>query len=338
MKQSSPVRTDRRTSQFLLTSRNVYRLTCLWVCAGFLTATTGCQTLNVNRAENRWQPSNDRNWTPDQAILASAEITGTHYILRNIRDCNYVTDKNFVVNHFDREIDLSQIQTVDFIVVPFDPKPFLAHTMLSFGLDDGTYIGVSVEVRKELGETYKLSATFLREYELIYVLAAERDLIRSRSFNNNSEVYLFPTVAQPEQAQQLFADIITRMNGLAQHPEFYHTITNNCTTNLTKHVNKIRPDRIQENAWQVLLPGFSAKYAHEIGLIDNRIPFDDLKSIAYVNDRAARHFDDPDFSQAIRSNRYLIDRAIVAQQRRAPTQQGRSESYLSKQQRGNRRR
>ncbi len=202
--------------------------------------------------------------------------------------------------------------------------------MLSFGLDDGSYLTVSVEVRKEKGEEYNVWAGLARKFELIYILGEERDLIRLRSRFYESDVYLFPSVAQPEQAQQLFADIVERMNLLVSDPEFYNTVTNNCTTNLKDHVNQLSPDRIRWN-WKVLLPGFSAKHAYDAGLLDNRIPFKDLEAIAYVNELVEQYFDDPQFSQRIRSNRDKIDRFAQREASRQSVIQSGGQEYLESQ-------
>lgn len=279
----------------------------VFLCLSAL-ALVGCRPLQVGNGASRWEPSNDRDWKPEQAVLPYAEIDGSHYRLRNIRDCEWVTKDDFVVNHVDREIDLSQIQSVDFVMVPFGKTLALAHTMLSFGLDDGTWLGISVEVRKEKGEEYNPVLGLGPKFELIYVMAEERDLISLRVDHYDSDVYVYPTVATPQQAQLLFANIIKRINGLVSQPEFYHLLTNNCTTNLKDHVNQISPQRIRENAWQVLLPGFSAEYAYKIGLLDNRIPYDDLESIAYISPLADHSLDSASFSKTIRQNRYLIER------------------------------
>ena len=127
------------------------------------------------------RPSNEREWRPEQTRMPFVEMNGSQFTLRNVRDCNYVTSDDFVVNYHDRTIDLSQIQSVDFIVVPFKETPILAHTMLSFGLDDGTYLAVSVEVRKEIGESFSSLGGIGRRYEIIYVMGEERDLIRVRT-------------------------------------------------------------------------------------------------------------------------------------------------------------
>ena len=226
--------------------------------------------------------------------------------LKNIRHNTYVSDDDFVVDYFDRQFDLSEIQSVDFIVVPFKIKQ-IAHTMLSFGLQDGTYLTVSIEVRKEKGERFNPVLGMGRQFELMYVVGDERDLIRVRTEHRDAEVYVYPSVASPQQAQALFLDVMERANQLAVDPEFYHSIANTCTTNLAGHVNEISSKKIMYG-WRVLLPGLSAKYAYDLGLLDNRIPFEELTKIALVNDLALEHRDAPDFSQKIRAHHSRIAR------------------------------
>ena len=241
--------------------------------AGIVCA-AGCQQLNVNTLGERIQPSNDRDWISELQTPAFAEVNGHQITLRNIRSNRYVTNDDYVLEHYDRTINLGQIQSVDYVVVPFNNTPRIAHTFLSFELDDDTYIGVSVEVRREKGEGYSAWRGLTRQLELMYVLADERDLIGVRTSQRDSDVYIYPTIATPQQSQALFQSVVTRMNKLAANPEFYHTITNNCTTNLRSHVNALSPNRIPYG-WKVLLPGLSAEYAYELGLLDRRIPFED---------------------------------------------------------------
>ena len=266
--------------------------------------------------QDRFTASNERDWSPEMSALPFAKIENGQVEIHNIRNCNYVSSDEFVTRYMDRTINVSDVQTVDFIVVPFNQIAALAHTMISFGLRDGTYIAVSVEVRKEKGEKYSPFTGLVNQFEIAYVVADERDLIRVRTGHRDADVYVFPSIATPEQSQALFVDIMGRVNELAVEPEFYHTIRNNCTTNLADHVNNLSPDRIAYG-WRVLLPGLSARYAYDIGLLENRISFEELKAIAYVNDLAAKHYDDPDFSNLIRQRRRNIDR-IVSQQNIVP--------------------
>jgi len=201
--------------------------------------------------------------------VPSASLEAGVVTLKNIRHNTYVSEDDFVVEYFDRKFNLSEIQSVDYIVVPFKIKQ-IAHTMLSFGLQDGTYLTVSIEVRKEKGERYN-------------------------------------PVLGPEHAQALFLDVMERANQLALDPEFYHSIRNNCTTNLAGHVNEISSKKIRYG-WRVLLPGLSAKYAYDLGLLDNRIPFEELTELALVNDLALEHRDAADFSQKIRARHSRVAR------------------------------
>jgi hypothetical protein len=276
---------------------------------------SGCQPLMVNSLRDRIRPSNDRDWSPELSVLPTTEFDGNQIHIRNIRNCNYLSDENYVVNHYDKTVRLDDIQSVDFIVVPFKSAPSLAHTMFSFGMRDGSYLGVSVEVRKEKNEEYKPLLGMGNQYEIMYVVADERDLIRLRTRHRDDDVYVYPTVATAQQSQELFANVMRRVNNLAGQPEFYHSVSNNCTTNLAEHVNSLQAKKVPLS-WKVLLPGFSAKYAYDLGLLDNRIPFEDLQLISNVNELAERNFDSPQFSQAIRTGRSKIGRTIALENQR----------------------
>ena len=113
-------------------------------------------------------------------------------------------------------------------------------------------------------------------------------------------------------------------------PEFYHSLTNNCTTNLAGHVNQVAGNKIMYS-WRVLLPGFSARYAYDLGLLPNDVPFEDLTALAFVNDLAEEHFDDPQFSQRIRARHAMVERLVQRQNRRAPTINGAGDQHLAEQ-------
>ena len=272
-------------------------------------ALCGCGTLDVNRLTDRLIASNERDWSPQFRELSTAVIAGDQVTVYNIRNNLYLSEKDFIVQHYDRLFSLKDIQTVDFIVVPFQGMESIAHTMLSFGLADGTYLAVSVEVRTEKGESYTTALGLSHEFELAYVVADERDLIRLRTRHRHAEVYLYPSRATPQQAQDLFVDVMQRANQLAAKPEFYDTIRNNCTNNLVRHVNRVMPNKIP-SGWQVLLSGHSDRYAYDLGLLDQRVPFEELKELAHINDLAEANYDAPDFSQKIRSRIGHIERFV----------------------------
>ena len=281
----------------------------------FAVALCGCQSAttdvgpSLSQFVGKFKASNDRQWVPEMATLpyVIASPGSPAMTIKNIRNSKYVTAEEFIVQYYDRTIDISDIQSADYIVAPFNGAEALAHTMISFGLRDGSFIVVSVEVRKEQGEDYSVVQGLGRKFELMYILGDEKDLIRIRTGHKDTAVYVYPTVATPVHAQALFVDIMSRVNKLASQPEFYNTLTNNCTTNLKKHVNRVASGRLRYD-WRVLLPAHSGQYAYDLGLLDNSIPFEDLQSLALVNDLADRYYDAPDFSSKIRGRRQIIKR------------------------------
>jgi hypothetical protein len=271
---------------------------CCAILIVALVATAGCRT-----ADKMVQPSNFRNWTPEQALLPHAEIDGQQVTVHNIRNCQYFSDDTYLVNYYDKSFDLSAIRGVDFLMVPFKGMPSLAHTMLSFELvgPDGTpeYLAVSVETRKEKDEQYAAWKGSARQYELMYVVADERDVIKQRTNFRDEDVYLYDTTATPDVAQQLFVDVMARTNELASQPEFYDTITNNCTTNIVRHINDVRPNRITYDV-RSMLPGLSDKLAFDQGLLVPYGTFEETKQRAYINPLAEQFAEREDFSQLIR--------------------------------------
>ena len=269
------------------------------VATTFTLTISGCTTIEPVGIPGVLEPSNFKNWQPSLAVLPYATSDGQHVTVRHVRNCDYKSEYDYTVNLYDRTLDLKDLQTVDFIVVPFRDHPYLAHTMLSFGLGNDEYLCVSAEVRLEEGEKYSPIRGLFRQYELTYVVADERDLIRLRTRHRDADVYIYRTIATPEQSQDLFLDVIQRINKLAVSPEFYDAVTNNCTTNIVNHVNRLRPHRVPY-AMPVLLPGYADRYAYSLGLLDTKLSLEQTRRLAHVNQMAELYYDSPEFSKKIR--------------------------------------
>jgi hypothetical protein len=246
-----------------------------------------------------WAPSNDRDWIDNMAVMPSAEFQGDRVTVHDIRNCRYRTKDDYDLSYYDKTFDLNRLTSVDFIVVPFNEAPKLAHTMISFGFEDQDYVIASVEIRREKGESFNPLKGFFRQYELMYVLADERDLIPKYANHYNYEVYVYRSTATPEQGRRLFVDVLQRANRLRDHPEFYNTLTNNCTTNIRRHINRLRPDRVPYD-YRVLMPGYSDALAFDLGLIEPQGTFAQTRQRSKVNYQAYLYRDDPQFSQKIR--------------------------------------
>jgi hypothetical protein len=281
-----------------------------WTGAALLAMTAaaaGCRSqpadltdvLTGDELARTWAPSNYRTWIPAQAVLATAELRGDSLTVRNIRNSQYLNADDYVVRYHDKTFDLRKLRSVDFVTVPFQDSPTLAHTMLSFGFDDGDFLAVSVEARYEEGETYSPVKGALRQYELIYVVADERDVIVLRAKHRKDDVYLYRTRATPELARALLLDVMARANKLSAEPEFYDALSNNCTTNIVAHVNRVQPGRVPMNVG-MLLPGYADRLAYDLGLLDTQLPFEKLKRQAQIDRVASRYADEPDFSRRIR--------------------------------------
>jgi hypothetical protein len=250
----------------------------------------------------RIRPSNDRDWAPDQAVLSRAELDGSRVTVRNVRDIRYRSVDDYDVRHEDRTYDLDSLQSVWFMVEPIT-SPGIAHTLVSFGFADGRYLAVSVEIRKEKGEHFHPLKGLLRQYELMYVVADERDVIALRTNHRKDEVYLYPVEARPEQMRAMLVGMLRRANTLAEHPEFYNTLTSTCTTNIVRHLNEVAPRRVSPWSPRVLLPAFADRLAYDLGLIETSLPFEEARRRYRVDERARAYGDGPVFSAMIRSAR-----------------------------------
>src|SRR3989344_30842 len=246
------------------------------------------------------KPSNDRDWNTDQAVLPEISINEDLVTIKNIRNFTYRTTSEYIPDYYDKTFDLDQIKSVDFMVEPFSTNPVAAHTLLSFGFDDESYVAVSVEIRKEKGETFSAMKGLLRQYELMYVIADERDVIKLRSNYRRDEVFLYPIKTSKENIRALFMGMLARAKELQEKPEFYNTITSTCTTNIVTHVNKLVPDRIPFD-FRILTPGYSDKYAYELGLIDTDLSFEGARAKFKINEKAEKHADSLEFSKMIRA-------------------------------------
>jgi len=246
------------------------------------------------------EPSNDRVWSPDMARLAYAEFDGGLVAVHNIRNCDYRTADDYTVRYYDKTFDLNKLESVDFIVVPFLASPGLAHVMVSFGFQGDDYLGLSVEIRRENGEKYFPLNGVLRQFELIYVIGDERDLIKQCTDVYLNGVYVYRSRLTRQEGRALFVDVMRRANQLAQQPEFYHTFTNNCTTNIVRHVNRLGTRKLPFNQ-KVLLPGHFDELLYEQGLIATDAPsFEQARLRARVNRLAYLYADSPDYSARLR--------------------------------------
>lgn len=205
------------------------------------------------------KPTNNKNWRDDLKVFPEIKIKGNQIEIKHVRDFKYGKDEyDYIEGYKNYKLKLGDIEKLDYILEPFMFKERIAHPLLSFTLKNNKRIVLSVEVRKVKGEDYSLPKTFLRYYELFYVIATEEDVIKLRTHMRHDPVYLFPIQADKKFIQNLFLDMLKRAKNLQKNPEFYHPIFNSCTTNLIDHANKFldKNNKIPKIA-KTIIPGYT---------------------------------------------------------------------------------
>jgi len=242
-------------------------------------------------------PSNNRDWQRDVALLPGAQRHGNQLTVYNIRNCDYRTEKDYDVRHYDRTFDLDQLRSVDLFLVRWG-SPHIAHTMFSFGFEGDQYLCVSIETRKERGEAYSTVKGFFRQYELTYVVADEHDLVKLRTNYRGEQVHLYRLQTDMQTARAVLLDYFATINSLRDRPEWYNALTSNCTTNIRGHTlpyTGIRPWN-----WRLLLNGHLDELIYEHGDVDRSLPLAELNARSLINDRARAAGNAADFSRRIR--------------------------------------
>jgi hypothetical protein len=246
------------------------------------------------------RPSNERDWQPEVARLAYATINGDLVTVHNIRNFDYRTETDFTPAYYVRTFDLNKLDSADLVAV-YWMGPAIAHLFISFGFGDD-HLAVSIEARKEKGEGYSSAKGFFRQYELYYVVADERDVIRVRTNYRRDppeDVYVYPLRGPRENIRRLFLEYVRKMNALREQPEFYNTLTTNCTTAILMNT-RVNPGSLPFS-WKVLLSGYTPAYVYEAGRMDQSLPFEELKRRSLVNAAAQAADQAPDFSRRIRA-------------------------------------
>lgn len=242
--------------------------------------------------------SNDRPWLPDHTKLASAEINGNLVTIRNIRNCDYQSETNFITSYYDKTFDLNKLTSADFYTCFWGPK-LICHTILTFNFGNEDFVAISIETRKEIGEGFSSIKGFFHQFELIYVVADERDVIRLRTNYRGEDVYLYRLNAPPDQVRNVFLDYLKEVNSLKERPKWYNTLTSNCTSNIRGHTKPYAAN--SRWSWKLLVNGYVDEMAYSNGSLNKDHSFEELKKRSLISERAKAADKAPDFSKRIRT-------------------------------------
>ncbi|TMB44280.1 MAG: DUF4105 domain-containing protein [Deltaproteobacteria bacterium] len=243
------------------------------------------------------RPSNDRQWQPDVAQPPHAQLHGDELTIHNVRNFDYRTETDFSERWETRTYDLAKLDRLDFFM-SYWGSPAIAHTIMSWAFTDGQHLAISIETRKEVGETYSTVAGFFRQYELYYVAADERDVIRVRTNYRGEDVYLYPLRTPRDRVRRALLEYAESMNRLAVVPEFYNEGTGNCTTTIRTNLEHMGISMPLD--WRLLVNGYLNELLYEKNVIDTSRPLDVVKASSLIDARAKAADQAPDFSSRIR--------------------------------------
>jgi hypothetical protein len=242
-------------------------------------------------------PRQDLTWAPDVASGVTAEFQGDTVTVQNIRDFVWHDENSAAVRWKTGTYSLNAITSVDLLTSVW-ASPAIAHVLVSFGFADGRHLVFSAEIRREADEVFSSLGGFFKKFELILIAAEEQDIVKLRTNYRRENVSLFPLQLSPEQARLLLVSYLERGNQLAAKPEFYNTITANCTTVVFRLARLV--DAGLPFDWRVLASGYLPSYLFEFNAISTTKPLGETLEGAQITSRAVMLSSSADYSAGIR--------------------------------------
>jgi hypothetical protein len=242
-------------------------------------------------------PSNDRDWQRDVEHPPTASVDGDRLTIRNLRNFDHRSVDDYTPRWETRTYDLSRLVGMDLHFFYWG-SPWIAHTIVSWEFDDAPPLAISIETRKEIGETYSAVRGFFRQFELYYVVADERDVVRLRTNFRGDEGYLYRVNWSPDRSRELLLAYLEEVNRIARSPRWYNAFYHNCTTTIRFHAQQLGMARALN--WRVLVNGKGPELLYMRRVVDTTLPFPELRSRSYINERGRAAGGGADFSRRIR--------------------------------------
>jgi hypothetical protein len=205
-------------------------------------------------------------------VLAGVDI-GVDGLVRltSIRDWTYGVDTILARSYFDATFDPADIVDMWMYEQVLDERGLIAHTFLVFEFDpaysERRNLGISVETRREVGETYSLVGGVLRAFEMTHIWATEQDLVTRRVQFLDYPLRRYRLDMPAGSPARIFVKLARETQDLATEPRWYNTVTNNCTSSLIRYANESRPKSIPLHySW--VLTGKVDEHLAELGYLD----------------------------------------------------------------------
>lgn len=245
------------------------------------------------------EPENERDWQTDVARPPTFELVGERLSVHDLRNFDYRSDTDFTPRWEERSYDLARLSGLDVYLSDWGAAG-IVHTLLSWEFEDAEPLAISIETRKEVGESYSALRGFFRQFELYYAVADERDVIRVRTNFRGERVRLYRLNVPIPVARALLLEYVDTIDRLAREPAWYNALSANCTTTIRLHVSALGLARRLN--WRLFANKHSDELLYLRGALDTTLPFEELRRRSDITDAAIAAGDAPDFSRRIRAD------------------------------------
>jgi len=232
-----------------------------------------------------WQtltPTNEKDWALDVARISHGEIQGNTLTMYNVRNFDYKSETLFYQHWETRNYNLKNLQGMD-IFLSYWASDHIAHTILSWDFGEDGHLPISIETRKDLTQEYSSIKGFFKQFEICYIAADEKDIIRLRTNFRKERVYLYRLQVSQQAARALLEDYLAKMKNLVDEPDFYNALSHNCTTTIQIHANAIRADRPPPLDWRLIASGHVDELLYDRGVISSKLPLAQLRKMSRID-------------------------------------------------------
>lgn len=245
------------------------------------------------------KPDPDQNWASEHSRMPHVRIEGNLVHIDDVRNFSWRSRTDFTPGFYSRTYDMDKIDTMYYLVVPMNRLDGIAHVMVCFAFTDGQAVTISVEGRRVEGRPYRVIQSMFRQYQLIYVMGDERDVVGVRGAVWQQPVRMYPAKTTQARKRAIFLDMVERAHSLEEKPEFYNLITNNCMNNITWHLRRLGGRPLPSDL-AVLLTGLSDRVAYRFGYFDTQLPFEKAREAFRVDGWMRTTLLDESFSTRLR--------------------------------------